>query len=57
VQTSYKEIANLNEAVKIAEERTEKAVAEREKIEEKNREYIHKLQSMKEDIQEKEFQI
>jgi hypothetical protein len=43
-------VADLNEAVKLAEEQTEKAVADREKFADKSREFITKLQSMKDDI-------
>lgn len=45
-----KQTADLNEAVMIAEERTENAIAEKERIADKNREYIHKMQNMKDDI-------
>ena len=41
----------------IAEERTENAIAEKERIADKNREYIHKMQNMKDDIQDKELLI
>lgn len=52
-----KQMADLNEAVMIAEERTENAIAEKERIADKNREYIHKMQNMKDDIQDKELLI
>ena len=50
-------MADLNEAVMIAEERTENAIAEKERIADKNREYIHKMQNMKDEIQDKELLI
>lgn len=52
-----KQLADLNEAVVIAEERTENAITEKERILDKNKDYIHKMQSMKDDIQEKELLI
>jgi len=48
--TTQKQVADLNEAVKLAEEQTEKAISDREKFADKSREFIQKLQSMKDDI-------
>ena len=52
-----KQVSDLHEAVKIAEQRTENAIAEREKFSDKNREMIHKISSMKDDLKDKELQI
>ena len=52
-----KKLSDLHEAVKIAEQRTENAIAEREKFGDKNREMIHKISSMKDDMKDKELQI
>ena len=40
---THKFVADLTENLKIAEARTENAIAEREKLADKNREYIHKI--------------
>jgi hypothetical protein len=48
-------LSDLHEAVKIAEQRTENAIAEREKFGDKNREMIHKISSMKDDVKDKEL--
>lgn len=45
-QDLKKEFTELKEALRIAEERMENAIAEKEKFQEKNREYIHKIQTM-----------
>jgi len=52
-----KQVSDLHEAVKIAEQRTENAIAEREKFSDKNREMIHKISSMKDDLKDKELNI
>ena len=52
-----KKVADLHEAVKIAEQRTENAIAEREKFGDKNREMIHKISSMKDELKDKDLQI
>ena len=57
LSATQKQVADLNEAVKLAEEQTEKAVSDREKFADKSREFIHKLQSMKDDIQDKDLKI
>jgi len=48
-------VSDLHEAVKISEQRTENAIAEREKFSDKNREMIHKISSMKDDLKDKEL--
>lgn len=50
-------MSDLKEAYKIAEDRTENAIADREKFQDKNREYIHKMQSMKDQLQDKDLQL
>jgi len=35
-----KKLADLNEAIKISEERTQNAIVDREKFQDKNKEYI-----------------
>ena len=54
---TQKQVADLNEAVKLAEEQTEKAVTDREKFADKSREFILKLQSMRDDMQDKDLKI
>ena len=54
---TQKQFADLNEAVKLAEEQTEKAVSDREKFADKSREFILKLQSMRDDMQDKDLKI
>lgn len=50
-----KKVSDLHEAVKIAEQRMENAIAEREKFGDKNREMIHKISTMKDDLKDKEL--
>ena len=50
-------MADLNESVKLAEERTEHAIADREKFAMKNQENVLKLNSMKDEIQDKNLQL
>jgi len=50
---TQKQVADLNEAVKLAEERTENAIADREKFAEKNKDHVLRLNSMKEEIGDK----
>ena len=52
-----KQVSDLHEAVKIAEQRTENAIAEREKFSDKNREMIQKISSLREDLKDKELNI
>lgn len=47
----------MNEALKIAEDRTKAAIAEKEKFGDKNREMIFKMQSMQDEIRDKDFQV
>jgi hypothetical protein len=47
----------LNEAVRIAEERTENAIKDRDNFADKNREYIHLMQQLKDTMADKELQI
>ena len=54
---TQKQVADLNEAVKLAEEQTEKAVSDREKFADKSREFILKLQAMRDDMQDKDLKI
>jgi hypothetical protein len=50
-------VADLNESVKIAEERTNHALKEMEVFADKNREHIHNVQQMKEIVKDKDLQI
>lgn len=50
-------MADLNEAVRIAEERTENAIKDRDNFADKNREYIHLMQQLKDTIADKDLQI
>ena len=52
-----KKVADLNEACTLAEERTENAISDREKFHEKNKEFIHKFQQMKDNLQDKDLKI
>ena len=54
---AHKNIADLKENLKIAEERTLNAITEREKYAEKNREGIHKIQNLKDQVQDQVIQI
>ena len=47
---THKNVADLTENLKIAEERTSNALAEREKFAEKNRDNIHKIQNLKDQV-------
>jgi len=51
---TQKVLADLKEAYTIAEERTQNAIADREKFQDKNREYIHKMQNMKDQLDDKD---
>ena len=42
-EDTRKQLSDLKEAYKIAEDRTENAITDREKFQDKNREYIHKM--------------
>lgn len=46
LKETLKQVSDLNEALKIAEDRTKAAIAEKEKFGDKNREMIFKMQSM-----------
>ena len=50
-------MADLKEQCAIAEERTQNAIADREKFQDKNREYIHKMQTMKDQIEDRNLTI
>jgi len=52
-----KEFADLKEAYKLAEDRMENAVSEKEKFQEKNREYIHKIQNMNDQVADKDLEL
>ena len=54
---THKFVADLTENLKIAEARTENAIAEREKLADKNREYIHKIQTLKDQTGDQVIQI
>ena len=43
LKETKKTVADLNEDLRIAEERTTNAIAEKEKFNEKNREYLYKI--------------
>ena len=47
---SQKQVADLSEAIQIAEERTANAISEREKFSEKNKDYIYRMQSIKDEL-------
>ena len=52
-----KEFADLKEAYKLAEDRMENAVSEKEKFQEKNREYIYKIQNMNDQVADKDLEL
>ena len=43
LKEAHKQVSDLNEAVKIAEDRTKAAIADKEKFGDKNREMIFKM--------------
>lgn len=49
---TLKLVADLNENLQIAEERTSNAIKDKEKFADKNREYIHKIQGLKDQNQD-----
>ena len=54
---TQKQISDLNEDIKIADERTHHAIEEREKYSEKNKESIIKIQQLKDLLQDKDIII
>lgn len=50
-------ISDLREAIAIAEERTQNAISDREKFQNKNREYIHKMETMNDQLEDKNLLI
>ena len=52
-----KQVADINEAVKYAEERTAQAIEEKEKYNERSKEAILKAQQLKEDCEDKQILI
>ena len=57
LNTLNKQVADINEAVKYAEERTAQAIEEKEKYNERSKEAILKAQQLKEDCEDKQILI
>lgn len=54
---TQKQVADLNESVKLAEERTMQAIEEREKYNERSKEAILKSQQLREECEDKQILI
>lgn len=53
LRATQKQIADLSESVKIAEERTQRAIEEKEKASEKTKETLMKAQILREELEDK----
>jgi hypothetical protein len=52
-----KEIADLREALAISDERTNNAIQDREKFQNKNREFLHRMETMNDEIEDKKLLV
>ena len=57
LEEARKRVADVTENLKIAEERTEHALAEREKFAERSKEFITRIEQMQDELKDKQIQL
>ena len=55
LKETRKQVSNMSEDLKIAEERTQHALAEREKFSERSKEFIHRINTIQDQIKDKDI--